>query len=264
MNGVFVSKKWNRLLLAFYLSFIIISHIFVRGHLCASAFVIVSFLVIIFSIKAASFLVTYFSVLSLPERCTLKPSRMANFLFFSVPLLVLILYYIAYYPGAFSPDSFNQYEQALTNQYNDWHPVLHTLLAFKLPLLMSGGWNGSMVLFQVLCFSFSLGYCFHVIFRYAGKWFTVASMVFILTNPLSGNIAMYPWKDVAFSMGALLLMVFSLQIFMTRGKWMSEPMHMAAFISVFVLTTIFRHNAVLFTLPLLFAVLFQIHIKRFF
>lgn len=257
------SRKVNCILLAVYFSFISISHIISSDLCCLSYLGIGSLLCIILALSLAPFLINRFSVLSLPEEEKLGTDRRKTILLlYGIPLLVLFCYYIAYYPGAFSPDSMDQYGQAISNQYNDWHPVLHTLIAFKLPLTISGGWIGSIVLFQILLFSVSLGYCFQIINEYAGKTFTIVTMLFVLGNPLTCNIAMYPWKDVSFAIGTLLLMTFSLQIFISKGNWMVSPLHMTAFIVVFVLTTIFRHNAILFTAPLLFAVLFQISPKR--
>ena len=258
-------KKANSILLAVYLSFVLISQIVVNTeHFIGPYLVIGSFLAVIISACAAPFLISRFSALSLPGKgCGRTGGRMPRFCLYGIPLMILIFYYTAYYPGAFAVDSIDQYQQALTDQYNDWHPVLHTLIAFKLPMLVSGGWVGSFALFQILIFAVSLGYCFQTINQYAGKGFTVASMFFVLANPLTGNTAVFPWKDTAFAIGAMLLMTFSLQIFMTKGEWMTSWTHLAAFAAVFVVTTIVRHNAILFTIPLLFAVLFQISPKRF-
>ncbi len=42
-----------------------------------------------------------------------------------VCIIGFILNFIAYYPGFLSPDSFDQYSQALAGQYNDWHsPIM--------------------------------------------------------------------------------------------------------------------------------------------
>ncbi len=189
-------------------------------------------------------------------------SRKRTLLYYGLPLLVFLCYYLSYYPGAFSFDSVRQLEQAVTNQYNDWHPVLQTLFAFKLPLFLSRGWVGSIVMFQILLFSAALGYCFTVLDCLAGMKYTIACMLFILLNPLTGNIAMFPWKDVSFAIGAVLLAVYALQIYFSRGMWLRKKRNFSAFAAVFVFTTLFRHNAVLFTVPLLAAVLLTLSPKR--
>ena len=195
------------------------------------------------------------------QRKIMNPAA-ANICFFCISLSVFLIYYICSYPGSFSPDSQNQYTQAISNQYNDWHPVMHTLIAFKLPLLLTGGWKGSIVLFQILCFSAVIAYALSVILKYTNLKVAVFSMCYIFLNPQTGCIAMYPWKDVAFAIGTLLLLTYALRIVVTKGIWLKNTVNMVLFILVAVLTTLFRHNAVLFTVPLILAVLFHVTPKR--
>lgn len=182
--------------------------------------------------------------------------------FYLIPFCLFFVYYLAYYPGGFSPDSISQYTQVINNQYSDWHPVIQTLFAFKLPLALSGGWIGSIVLFQIICFSAVLGYSFNTIFKFTNLKYTVLSMIFVLLNPQVGYITMYPWKDISFAIGALLLLTYSLRIYFTKGDWLKKPINIVLFIITASLTTLFRHNALLFTIPLIIVVLFYIVKKR--
>lgn len=191
-----------------------------------------------------------------------KKKILFNAIFFVVPLICFLIYYFAFYPGGFSIDSLSQYEQAIGNSYNDWHPVIQTLFAFKLPLTLTGGWAGSIVLFQILCFSAALWYSLVTILKHTNLKYAVAAMMFMLLNPYVGYIVMYPWKDVSFAIGSLILISCSLNIFFTKGKWITKPLNMAVFIIVSVLTAMFRHNAILFVFPLLFAVIFFVTKKR--
>ena len=87
-------------------------------------------------------------------------------------------------------------------------------------------------------------------------------MLFILLNPQTGTFAMFPLKDIAFGMGAFLLMCFCIRIYLTRGKWLDSFVNALFFVIVVVLTTLFRHNAVLFTAPALLAVVFWLRRKK--
>lgn len=201
-----------------------------------------------------------------PKASELKPSAAnetkLNALLFAVPLLIFLCRYIVYYPAAFSTDSVDQYAQAVTNSYNDWHPAVHTLLFIKLPLLLTGGWTGSIILFQILVFSAVIGYSLLVIKDCAGTRPALIAMAFIMLNPQTGNIAMFPWKDVAFAMGALLLTAYTLRIYHSGGEWIRRPANTAAFATALALTSLLRHNAPLFTVTLLLAVAFHIGLKR--
>lgn len=200
--------------------------------------------------------------LRIPAPAEETGSRKWALVFFAVPFVCFIAKYLIFYPGGFTTDSFAQYEQALTGQYNNWHPVIHTLLFFKLPLLLTGGWIGGIHLFQILLFSLTLCCAFSTLRRIAGNRFTLVSLAFVLLNPETTNIALFPLKDAAFGMGAVLLITFMLKIVFSSGEWLRRPLHMAAFAAVLALTALVRHNAVLFAAPLVLALFFTVPWKR--
>ena len=183
-------------------------------------------------------------------------------LFFFIPLILFLVKYIIYYPTAFSPDSIVQYQQVLTGSYIDWHPVMQTLLFIKLPLLLTGGWIGSITLFQIIVFSVILAYALYTIRTHTNALYAILAMLFIVLNPQTTNMAMYPWKDVSFAMGALLLVTYALRIYFTSGDWIRHPLNLIAFILTMALTTLMRHNALLFTIPLFIAIVFLINWER--
>ena len=64
----------------------------------------------------------------------LKP----EFIIYEILIIgVLIFALISYYPGFTTYDTLNQYNQALNNTYSNWHPVIHTLLLYKIPQLFT-------------------------------------------------------------------------------------------------------------------------------
>jgi hypothetical protein len=182
--------------------------------------------------------------------------------FYLIPLLVCMIYFVACYPGGWSDDSFNQYNQAIQNRYNDWHPVLHTLLAFKLPLTLTGGWPGSVVLLQILCFCGVIGYTCQTIRKYFGRWYAIIAMAWILMNPLVLMTAMHPWKDVGFAVCTLLMGTYALNTVATKGQWLRKPVNMVCFGVVAVLAAIFRHNGILFVIPVVLGLALFLSWKR--
>ncbi len=150
----------------------------------------------------------------------------------------------------------------INNNYNDWHPVIHTLIAFKLPLAITNGWVGSIALFQIVIMSLAIAYSIDAILVYTNERYAICSFAFMVLNPQFANIVMYPWKDVAFAIGALLLVTFSLKLFFSKGEWIRKARNLILFVIVTAITTFIRHNAVLFTVPLIFANLFYISRRR--
>ena len=174
-----------------------------------------------------------------------------------IPFFSFILMYLIFYPGGFSPDSIVQYTQVVNNSYNDWHPVLQTLLAFTLPLSLTGGWIGSIVLFQIVFMSAAFAYAICAVYKYTNLTYTVFSMLFMILNPNVLSIAMYPWKDTTFAIGALFLTGMALHIWFSNGLWLDDKKHIVLLIIIISVTTIVRHNAILFTLPFMIAIFFR-------
>ena len=145
-------NRINRIVLALYLSFILISQIIADPNLCVSYLVIGVIAVTVFSFTVSRYIIRFVSGLSFkdkPHFDKLTPVKL-KILFYGLPLFIMLLYYFAYYPGGFINDSLSQFYQYFYGEYNDWHPAFHTLFAFTLPLKLTGGWIGSIVLFQVL------------------------------------------------------------------------------------------------------------------
>lgn len=177
---------------------------------------------------------------------------------FLISFIVLATCWFANFPGAFSNDSIDQYKQAVTGQYNDWHPVLHTLLFFTIPLKLTGH-SSVIILFQIIEFSLLLSCVGLTIWFYMGMKFSIFCLFFILFNPVTLTITMFPWKDVAFAMSACLCMVFVINIYF---KGIRKIWKLFLFAFMLVCTTIFRHNGVLFTFPLILALLSFIPLRR--
>ena len=181
-----------------------------------------------------------------------------------VSIIVLVFFYIGFYPGSFSPDSIYQYSQVVNGSYDDWNPAWHTFLIFTLPLKLTGGWLGSVVLFQIIYFSLLIGYMALLIYLYSGRVYACLSVSFILLNPYTIEIVMYPTKDVAFAIASALCMLYAMNIYFTRGKWCDKIYRIFMFAFMLACATLFRHNGILFTLILLFALFFFMQRKRWF
>lgn len=184
------------------------------------------------------------------------------FLFSALALLILMIYYKAYYPGAFTPDSINQYKEVVTGEYDNWHPVLQTLFAFGLPTLLFFRWIGGIVLFQILCLSFTIGYACYTLAEYGNTVYAAVSFAFIMLNPVTGNIAVMPWKDVSFAIAAVLCASFALRVYYTHGAWAYSRRNVVMLVIALVCATLFRHNGMFFSIPMGIGVLLLVDKKH--
>lgn len=176
--------------------------------------------------------------------------------------LVFLAVYIFFYPGGMNADNVNQYGQALSGCYHDHNPVFHTLFSFTLPLKLTGGWFGSIALFQIIIFSFSLAYMAYTLYEYGSYLFAKRFLIFTVLNPATLGTSVVPVKDLAFAVASMLMMTFAVRVHFTGGKWLASLRNMAVFVFVAASGTIFRHNGVLFTLPLFLAMFFYVDKKK--
>jgi len=167
-----------------------------------------------------------------------------------VSLLILGVFTAADYPGGVSVDSAVQWTQAITNTYSNWHPVFHTLL-LRLGYLIRPNY-GFVVALQCGVFSLAIGYLVAVFYRWGMKlWALLITEALVVLSPIVGNCMMYLWKDNAMTIGVTLLLAQSVNKGYSRGKWLKRWPHAVAFGLALAFTTMVRHNAFFFTLPLL-------------
>ena len=189
-----------------------------------------------------------------------QPSRKVFWICFLAILAVECVWYIGFRPGLFSRDSLDQYLEAASGSYTDWHPAWHTIVTFTIPLKLTGQ-TGAIVLLQVLYFSLAIGYMGYVIYKRGGLWPTVLSIGYIGLNPYVSRVLMYPWKDVAFGVTGIVALTMTVEIICDQEKrnkrWFLILLGVAA-----ANATIFRHNGILFTAPLTIIALFFLPKKR--
>jgi hypothetical protein len=255
----------NALILILYTVFVVGAQAFGSGQLSMPMVAAVSLGALLISAVLGPIVLGLLSNINACPRNKKEPiwkRVLADGWFYLLPLAVFAVYFMGCFPGGYSVDSYDQYIQAVQNQYNDWHPVLHTLLAFEIPLTLSKGWIGSVVLVQSLCFCAVIGYTCQVIRKHFGFVPAVITMAWILLNPVVMLTAMHPWKDVGFAICALLMVAYALQTVVSKGRWLCRPVNMLCFVILAAVTSIIRHNGILFTVPVILGVALCISWKR--
>ena len=137
--------------------------------------------------------------------------------FFPISLVINILcwlpYYLAYYPGILSYDSYVQIEQIATGAYNEHHPLMHTLL---IRLFMTIGnkifssANAGIALycvFQAIILAAVIAYALAVLYDRAGRIYAIVMMILMAAFPINGYMSVTVTKDILFSVAFLLTTV---------------------------------------------------------
>jgi len=258
-----IENKWSVAILTVYL-WIVLSMYAVAHDFNVTP---LSLIVLFLSVFVVSFLIIKLLKKPLDKISITSSTKYAKswgFASFAIILLIYICYFLGRYPGGLSADSLSQYNQAVGMEaYVDWHPVIHTLLYFTLPVKL-GGKLATIVFLQILYWSAAMGYLIYALAKSGMKKFILGA--FTLYICINANLATYvvnPWKDIAFMTFAALMMACYIQIFKTKGDWLLKIPNILLFSISSVMGIYVRHNAVLFVLPLLaIVILFMVKNNR--
>lgn len=262
----FLKSHLNQIILCLYLGtvfnifiYLLIADYITFSPLYITALIITNLLVYLIAFFLSTFILKKISSIKAPKPSNLTRKQYFKIFvcFFLISLIIAFFWFFAYNPGGFSPDSLVQYNQAITGEYTDWHPALHTFLFFTIPLSIFHNVS-SIVVCQIILFSAVLAYSATTIYKIANKKWSIITFLLVILNPWVLDELMFPWTNVAFGIMALLITTFCLKIYQTSGKWCTKFSHILLFAIVIGCATIFRHNGILFSAPLIFILYFFI------
>lgn len=162
-----------------------------------------------------------------------------------------LLNYLTYFPGFMSPDSLDQFRQALRGQYDDWHPPVFAYVWRQLNKIEEGP---ELMLALHLIFLWLSCYLFSMSFRNA-IWRIGIFLLFFLA-PFIHNFSGWILKDVAMAFSWLLATsVIFHQISKNIHYKNEKPRYaIAAIIGILLLYGCWlRYNAIVALLPLVIA-----------
>ncbi len=162
--------------------------------------------------------------------------------------------FAACWPGGVSYDASNQWRQALSGEFINWHPLAHTLLIWLATRVTAS--YPTVVAVKISVFSESITYLAATLHkRGVPAWLALLVHAVTAVSLPVRNTLMYLGKDSAMTIGVLALTAQVVNILYTRGAWLQKPRNAVAFGVALAFATLMRHNAVLWTLPLLLCTL---------
>jgi len=180
----------------------------------------------------------------------------SSFICFAIILIGECIYWKAFYPGGFNLDAVGQWMQSVNDlPFNNWHPVISTLW-YKILICISSSF--SFVIFSgLVLFAIAFSYVMSKFIKYniSEKVVYIISIVVALCPTIMlFNICMI--KDVQFAILVTFLFGILIEIYMSRGIWLKNKLNFLCFAIILVITSMVRHNAILFTLFLVIGVHF--------
>jgi len=183
-------------------------------------------------------------------------------------LVVSLFIWGIFFPANMSPDSIDQYGQASTNEYHDWHPPIMALILAV--VMKCGGDIGTCMLIQCLAGSFGVYYLARCI---AGLTIQndclaqyIAVIVFLLLllpiSPLAFYLMTF-WKDAWCAIAFLWIFAIAIILYkrvssLTTSQFFFLYLGLIILIALAILA---RYNALL-TVPLFIALLWFIIYRR--
>lgn len=133
-------------------------------------------------------------------------SRRRDFILPSGLLFVILIgvYWLAFYPGLMTSDSLDQWQQAMTLRINNHHPAFHTGLIWLITRVWASA--AAVSLCQIAFFALVVGWLMHELAAWGTPvWARTLVSLLLALSPVNGVMLMTLWKDIAFSIGVILL-----------------------------------------------------------
>lgn len=175
---------------------------------------------------------------------------------YSLLFIIAIIIWQIFYPGLMSPDSLDQYGQALSGVYNDWHPpVMSIILHFIMKL---GGGIGLMILLQCLAALFGMRSAMSLLLiffsgggrisRPTARWVATLVTVLFLIPFLTpfGLFSVIFWKDAWIAIASLWIISYILWLFLNHVSLNQRAflIHVVLLSAGSALMVLTRHNAI--------------------
>lgn len=178
-----------------------------------------------------------------------------------IPLVIAIL---SYYPAYTTYDTGRQWQQVQTSIYDNWHPILETLIFLKLPSLIYNSYISATIFQCLFIFGILMYFCYFLrkhILNFKG---TIIILLLMVLNPLFFLYSVTLWKDLPYSWCLFLTTLFLIEIALTDGKWLDKTTHKIFFLLSMIGVLIFRHNGIApFGLVFILLIIFQSKYRKF-
>ncbi|MBN2678476.1 MAG: hypothetical protein JXR32_10500 [Anaerolineaceae bacterium] len=161
---------------------------------------------------------------------------------YALPMAIVWgVYLLAFFPGMMSADSMVQWGQILTGQFNDHHPIFHTLLLWLLTRITLS--PAVIAVAQIIALSLVAG-AWLAFFEKVGikKWVIWIAAFLFAVSPVNGTMVNTLWKDIPYSIAVMgLTLILALVVF-TNGGWVHRYQKAAILGIVIALVLLLRYD----------------------
>lgn len=175
----------------------------------------------------------------------MKKSKIQLIVILLIILLGCLFSIISSYPGFMSPDSFNQYEQARSGVYTDWHPPVMAWIWHYL-LCMKDGPQPMLILHNILFWSG----IFLIAIRLQKFYYSIVLLILCFSPSILNFIGVI-WKDTF--LFSLLVFISGFTFYFKNIKFSKGKLFLisAIFFILCIIAVMLRHNAAAAILPVI-------------
>ncbi len=161
--------------------------------------------------------------------------------YFVVCIIAFGVYLYAFWPGLMTPDSYDQWKEAMSLQLTNSNPFFHTLHVWLLTRI----WESPAVisLVQVFIFSALISWgC--ILMRRQGVPGSVIWVACILCalSPFNGFLVITLWKDIFYCMAFFIFTLILIRIVFSDGGWLERWYAPIILGGAAALMALYRHN----------------------
>lgn len=192
-------------------------------------------------------------------------------LFIACAVLIFIAwipYYISYYPGIISPDSYSQIQQMMGDMnLSNHHPILHTSIIGVFVNLGVAIFNNINIgiaiytIFQMIVLSFIYSYTIKFLRKNNVPFYIrIIVLLYYMFYPINATYSVIMWKDILFSGVFPIFIIYCYKIIFKPDEFFIEKKNTIKFIIISLLMIYLRHNGyyvTIFTLLVFFIAIKQ-------
>lgn len=213
---------------------------------------VVSFVVSLVVVTFSFFMIDLLKKIN--KRATLFPfvksSKEYYLLMFLIMIILWIPTYLAFFPGLFIYDAPAQYTQVAIGGYNEFQPLLHTLLSFGIIVkgqILSGSINFGIALstmLQIIIFAAIVSYW--ILYMYEKNisvWIRILTILIMTAYPPVAMNMMALTKDNYFALFAISFILMNYRMF-TESDFFKYKMNPVLWVMFGFMFLTFRNNAI--------------------
>lgn len=201
---------------------------------------------------------------------SIKPKHVSSrlvYVFSIVSFLIIFgswfYYWLSFYPGLLTNDSYNQWGQANGYQlYSEWHPLIHTFLIKFASFFYHS--PASFLLLQLIFGAFSIVFVLGKLLK-KGVPIILCSLVSLLYAfyPVNGIFMVTLWKDIPYSILLLLFFYMTSELVLNEKVFFKKPATIISFTLISCFTALFRKNGLMVVIITLLLLLVFSRKKQF-